>query len=66
MIVAHCEDNSLLNGGYIHDGQYAKLHNHKGICSESEWGPIKRDIELSKKQVVIIMCVIYQPKKVLI
>ncbi|MBO5349302.1 MAG: dihydroorotase [Clostridia bacterium] len=49
MIVAHCEDNSLLNGGYIHDGEYAKLHNHKGICSESEWGPIKRDIELSKK-----------------
>ena len=49
MIVAHCEDNSLLNGGYIHDGEYAKLHNHKGICSESEWGPIKRDIELSRK-----------------
>lgn len=49
MIVAHCEDNSLLNGGYIHDGEYAKLHGHKGICSESEWGPIKRDIELSRK-----------------
>ena len=49
MIVAHCEDNSLLNGGYIHDGEYAKLHNHKGICSESEWAPIKRDIELSRK-----------------
>lgn len=49
MIVAHCEDNSLLNGGYIHDGIYAKEHGHKGICSESEWGPIKRDIELSRK-----------------
>ena len=48
-IVAHCEDNSLLNGGYIHDGEYARLNNHKGICSESEWGPIKRDIELVKK-----------------
>ena len=48
-IVAHCEDNSLLNGGYIHDGEYAKLNNHRGICSESEWGPIKRDIELVKK-----------------
>lgn len=48
-IVAHCEDNSLLNGGYIHDGEYAKQHNHKGICSESEWRPIKRDIELSRK-----------------
>ena len=49
MIVAHCEENSLLNGGYIHDGEYAKLHNHKGICSESEWAPIKRDIELSRE-----------------
>lgn len=48
-IVAHCEDNSLLKGGYIHDGEYAKIHNHKGICSESEWGPIKRDIELARK-----------------
>ncbi len=49
IIVAHCEDNSLLKGGYIHDGEYAKLNGHKGICSESEWGPIKRDIELAKK-----------------
>lgn len=49
MIVAHCEEDSLLNGGYIHDGEYAKLHGHKGICSESEWLPIKRDIELSRK-----------------
>ncbi len=46
MIVAHCEDNSLLNGGYIHDGEYAASHGHRGICSESEWGPIKRDVEL--------------------
>ncbi len=49
MIVAHCEDNSLLNAGYIHDGEYARLHGHKGICSESEWAPIKRDIELARK-----------------
>jgi len=49
LIAAHCEDNSLLNGGYIHAGEYAKLHNHKGICSESEWGPIKRDIDLVRK-----------------
>lgn len=48
IIVAHCEDNSLLNGGYIHDGEYAKAHGHKGICSESEWGPIKRDLQLAK------------------
>ena len=49
LIVAHCEDNSLLRGGYIHDGQYAAEHHHKGICSESEWGQIKRDLELVKK-----------------
>ena len=49
IISAHCEDNSLLFGGYIHDGEYAKLHGHRGICSESEWGPIKRDIGLVKK-----------------
>ena len=46
IIVAHCEDNSLLNGGYIHDGEYAKKNGHRGICSESEWGPIKRDLEM--------------------
>ena len=48
-IVAHCEINELLNGGYIHDGEYAAKNGHKGICSESEWGQIKRDIELVKK-----------------
>jgi len=49
IIVAHCEDNSLLHNGYIHDGEYARLHGHRGICSESEWKPIARDIELVKK-----------------
>ena len=49
LIVAHCEDNSLLRGGYIHEGAYAKAHGHKGICSESEWGPIARDLELAAK-----------------
>ena len=49
MIVAHCEDNSLLHAGYIHDGEYARAHGHRGICSESEWGPIKRDIALAEK-----------------
>lgn len=48
IIVAHCEDNSLLHGGYIHDGSYSKAHNHKGICSESEWKPIERDLKLAK------------------
>lgn len=46
IIAAHCEDNSLLRGGYIHDGAWCAAHGHKGICSESEWGQIKRDIEL--------------------
>ena len=49
LIVAHCEDNSLLRGGYIHDGRYAREHGHRGICSESEWGPIARDLELAAK-----------------
>lgn len=49
ILVAHCEDNSLLHGGYIHDGAYAKAHGHRGICSESEWGPIARDLKLSKE-----------------
>jgi len=49
LIAAHCEDESLLHGGYIHDGEYAAAHGHKGICSESEWGPIARDVELLKK-----------------
>ena len=46
MIVAHCEVNDLLKGGYIHDGQYAKAHNHKGICSASEYEQIARDLKL--------------------
>ncbi|MBR5285300.1 MAG: dihydroorotase [Clostridia bacterium] len=49
MIVAHCEVNSLLKGGYIHDGVYAKEHNHRGICSESEYAQIARDIELVRE-----------------
>lgn len=49
LIVAHCEDNSLLRGGYIHAGGYAAAHGHRGICSESEWGPIARDLELAAK-----------------
>ena len=46
LIVAHCEDNSLLRGGYIHDGIYAEAHGHRGICSESEWRQVARDLEL--------------------
>ena len=49
IISAHCEDERLLRGGYIHDGSYAKAHGHKGICSESEWGPIARDLKLAKE-----------------
>ncbi len=47
MIVAHCEVNELLRGGYIHDGEYARLHGHRGICSESEWRQIERDLKLA-------------------
>ena len=49
MIVAHCEVNSLLRGGYIHDGEYAKAHDHRGICSESEYAQIARDLELVRE-----------------
>ena len=49
LIAAHCEDNRLLHGGYIHDGAYARAHGHAGICSESEWGQIKRDLELVRE-----------------
>lgn len=49
LIAAHCEVESLLHGGYIHDGEYARQHNHKGICSESEWGQVKRDIEIAER-----------------
>ena len=49
MIVAHCEVNDLLFGGYIHEGEYAKKHNHKGICSESEYAQIERDLYLAEK-----------------
>ena len=47
MIVAHCEVNELLHGGYIHDGAYARAHGHRGICSESEWRQVERDLRLA-------------------
>ena len=49
ILAAHCEDNSLLHGGYIHGGAYARAHGHRGICSESEWGPIARDLRLAEE-----------------
>ncbi|MBQ2656779.1 MAG: dihydroorotase [Erysipelotrichaceae bacterium] len=49
IVAAHCEVNELLKGGYIHDGEYARKHGHKGICSESEWKEIERDVKLAKK-----------------
>jgi len=48
-IVAHCEVDELLRGGYIHDGAYCRAHGHKGICSESEWAQVERDIRLAEK-----------------
>lgn len=47
IIAAHCEVNELLHGGYIHDGAYASAHGHRGICSESEWRQIERDLRLA-------------------
>lgn len=49
ILAAHCEVDSLLNGGYIHDGLYAASHGHRGICSESEWSEVERDINLSRE-----------------
>ncbi len=49
IVAAHCEVNDLLRGGYIHDGVYAAAHGHRGICSESEWGQIARDLRLAKE-----------------
>ena len=49
LVVAHCEDNSLLEGGYIHDGDYARDNHHRGICSESEWKQLERDLALVKE-----------------
>ena len=49
VLAAHCEDESLLHGGFIHDGEYARAHGHRGICSESEWRPIERDIKLASE-----------------
>ena len=49
VIVAHCEDETLLHGGCIHDGAYAKAHGHRGICSESEWKQVERDVHLAEE-----------------
>ena len=49
ILAAHCEQNDLLRGGYIHDGAYARAHGHRGICSESEWRPVERDLRLARE-----------------
>lgn len=49
ILAAHCEVNELLRGGYIHDGAYARFNNHRGICSESEWREVERDINLARE-----------------
>jgi len=49
IIVAHCEVEQLVKGGYIHDGEYCKTHKHIGICSESEWREVERDVCLAKE-----------------
>lgn len=49
VLAAHCEVNDLLRGGYIHDGEYAREHGHRGICSESEWREVERDLRLARQ-----------------
>ena len=49
VLAAHCEDEALVKGGYIHAGAYAAAHGHRGICSESEWGPVARDLKLAEE-----------------
>ena len=49
VLAAHCEVDSLLRGGYIHDGEYCRRHGHRGICSESEWSEVERDIRLARE-----------------
>ena len=48
LIVAHCEDESLVEpGGCIHDGRYAREHGLVGISSASEWRQVERDVKLA-------------------
>ncbi len=49
VIVSHCEDSSLINGGYIHKGKYAEKYGHRGICSESEWTHVERELKIAKR-----------------
>ena len=49
ILAAHCEVDELLHGGYIHDGEYARAHGHRGICSESEWREVERDLRLARE-----------------
>lgn len=62
-IVAHCEVDELLKGGYIHDGVYCREHGHKGICSESEWRQVERDINWQPKPDVSIMSATFRPRR---
>jgi dihydroorotase len=62
IIAAHCEDESLLNGAYIHDGAYASARGIKGISSESEWRQLERDLRLVRKQAAAIICAMSQPR----
>jgi dihydroorotase len=49
IIVAHCEVDELVKGGYIHDGEYCRAHNHRGLCAESEWREVERDVILARE-----------------
>lgn len=47
-IVAHCEDNSLIYGGSVHDGEFAKANGLNGIPSVCEAVHIARDVLLAE------------------
>lgn len=63
LIVAHCEVNSLLKGGCIHDGGCARAHGHKGICSESEYAQVERDLKLVERPAAPTMCATCPPRR---
>ncbi|MBD2846266.1 dihydroorotase [Paenibacillus sp. IB182496] len=47
-IIAHCEDDSLVVGGFVSEGEFARRHGLKGIPNESEAIHVGRDILLAE------------------
>lgn len=47
-VIAHCEDNSLVEGAPVAEGEFARKHGLKGIPNESEAIHVGRDILLAE------------------